>query len=171
MNTASDARVLIAPVARLGTHRKILVLSGESSIGHPLTRAVNGEWVSRQQGLWVREFVAKLRRERTIDPETDARLTAYVDAERTRLIEDIKRTPPDIILVDNLLDDWGEWLRADPELSCLLSAFRRVDTVQSIDILSRTGSARASEPANNTEQQLWTTPGLSCAMSERLSRT
>jgi hypothetical protein len=141
MNDTSDARVLIAPVARLGTHLgphpKILVLSGEASIGHPLTRAVDGDWVSRQQDLWVREFVTRRRREQPIDRETDARLDAYVARERAMLIDDIKRTPPDVVVVDNLLDDWGDWLRADAELSELLKDFRRVETVQNIDILAR----------------------------------
>lgn len=137
MNDTSDARALIAPVARLNPHPRILILTGEASIGHPLARAVNGEWVSGQQDLWVHEFVARMRRERTIDADTAARLARYEAEERARLIADIKRTPPDVLLVDNLLDGWGAWLKADPELSALLAPFTRVDTVQKIDILTR----------------------------------
>ena len=137
MNDASDARALVAPVARLGPHPKVLVVSGEASIGHPLTRLVGGSWVSGQQDLWVHEFVARMRRERAVDAAASARFAAYEAAERARLIRDIKANPPDVVLVDNLLDDWGDWLKADPELSALLAPFHLVETVQKIDILAR----------------------------------
>jgi hypothetical protein len=137
MNAASDARALVAPVARLTPHPNLLVFSNEPSIGHPLVRSVEGTWVSGQQALWVGDFVARLRRAGPIDPSTDARLTAYAAEERARLLADIARTPPDVILVDNLLGHWSEIIAADPELSGLLGSFRRVDTVQQIDILAR----------------------------------
>jgi len=139
MNDTSDAQELVAPVARLGLHPKVLVVSGEASIGHPLTRLVGGTWVSGQQDLWVHEFVARMRRERNLDAETAARFAAYEAAERARLIRDITANPPDVVLVDNLLDDWGDWLAADPELSALLAPYQHVETVQKIDILARGG--------------------------------
>ncbi|MDR3467383.1 MAG: hypothetical protein P4M07_15740 [Xanthobacteraceae bacterium] len=137
MNDTSDAGALIAPVARLGPHPRILILTGEASIGHPLVRAVNGTWVSGQQDLWVHEFVARIGRERALDETTRARFATYEAEERARLIDDIRRMPPDVLLIDNLLDDWGAWLNADPELSELLKPFHRVETVQKIDILAR----------------------------------
>jgi hypothetical protein len=137
MNQGSDARALQGPVARLGPHPKILVLSAEASIGFPLTRAVNGTWVSRQWGQWIQEFVARRRRDHPLDAQTDARLDGYVARERAQLIADIKRDPPSVVLVDNLLGDWGAKLRADAELSALLKDYRRVETVEKIDILTR----------------------------------
>jgi hypothetical protein len=136
MNDASNAHVLEEPVARLGPHPKLLVLSAEASIGHPLVRAVGGEWVSRQQGLWVREFVKRLRSDHLVNAEQDSKLDAYAARERAMLIEDIKRTPPTVILVDNQLSDWGAWLRADPELSEMLKPYKLSQTVQHIDILT-----------------------------------
>ncbi len=53
------------------------------------------------------------------------------------LIADIRKTPPTVVLVDNLLSDWGTWLRADPELSELLRPYKLSQTVQHIDILTR----------------------------------
>ncbi len=110
MNEASSARVLEEPIAHLGPHPKVLVLTAEPSIGHPLVRAVDGEWVSRQQALWVREMVKRLRSDHLVNAQQDSKLDAYVARERAMLIEDIKRTPPTVILVDNLLSDWGTWL-------------------------------------------------------------
>ena len=137
MNDASDARALQKPVARLGPHPKLLVLSSEGSIGHPLVRAVGGEWVSRQQGLWVREFVRRLRGDHLVTPEQDSKLDFYAARERAMLIEDIKKMPPTVVLIDNQLSDWGAWLRADPEVSELLKPYKFSQTVQHFDILTR----------------------------------
>ena len=93
------AGVYVGPVRQavegLVPHPKILVLSGEAAIGHPLVRDVNGVWVSRQENLWIREFV-RLTRERTVvDAATDAKLNDDLALERKWLIEDFKKMSPD----------------------------------------------------------------------------
>ena len=135
------AGVYVGPVRQavegLMPHPRILVLSGEAAIGHPLVRDINGVWVSRQENLWVREFV-RLTRERTyVDAATDAKLNDYLALERKWLIEDFKKLPPDLVLVDNLRNDWGAWARADAEVSQLLKSYTRVRSVEGIDILRR----------------------------------
>jgi hypothetical protein len=124
-------------VEGLVPHPKILVLSGEAAIGHPLVRDINGIWVSRQENLWIREFV-RLTRERTVvDAATEAKLKDYLALERKWLIEDFKKLPPDIVMVDNLRGEWGAWARADAEVSALLKPYTLVRTVEGIDILRR----------------------------------
>jgi hypothetical protein len=135
------AGVYVGPVRQavegLMPHPRILVLSGEAAIGHPLVRDINGVWVSRQENLWVRAFV-RLTRERTlVDAATDAKLNDYLALERKWLIEDFKKLPPDLVLVDNLRDDWGAWARADAEVSQLLEPYTFVRSVEGIDILRR----------------------------------
>ena len=105
------AGVYVGPVRQavegLKPHPRILVLSGEAAIGHPLVRDISGVWVSRQENLWIREFV-RLTRERTsVDAATDAKLNDYLALERKWLIEDFKKLPPDIVLVDNLRNGLG----------------------------------------------------------------
>jgi hypothetical protein len=46
--------------------------------------------------------------------------------------------PPDIVLVDNLRDGWGDWARADAELSQLLKPYSLVRSIEGVDILRRT---------------------------------
>ena len=100
-------------------------------------RDVGGVWVSRQENLWLREFV-RLTRERTsVDAATDARLNDYLALERKWLIEDFRKLPPDIVLVDNLRNGWGAWARADAEMSQLLKPYTFVRSVKGIDILRR----------------------------------
>src|SRR3954469_8733883 len=136
------AGVYVGPVRQavegLKPHPRILVLSGEAAIGHPLVRDLNGVWVSRQENLWIREFV-RLTRERTVvDAATDAKLKDYLALERKWLIEDFRKLPPDLVLVDNLRSEWGAWARADAEVSELLKPYTLVRTVDGIDILRRT---------------------------------
>lgn len=135
------AGVYVGPVRQavegLVPHPKILVLSGEAAIGHPLVRDVRGTWVSRQENLWIREFV-RLTRERTVvTAATDAKLNDYLALERKWLIEDFRKLPPDLVLVDNLRGEWGAWARADAEVSELLKPYTLVRTVEGIDILRR----------------------------------
>jgi len=135
------AGVYVGPIRQavegLKPHPRILVLSGEAAIGHPLVRDINGVWVSRQENLWIREFV-RLTRERTVvDAATDAKLNDYLALERKWLIEDFKKLPPDLVLVDNLRNGWGAWARADAEVSQLLKPYTFVRSVEGIDILRR----------------------------------
>jgi hypothetical protein len=126
-----------AAVAGLGPHPKILMLSGEAAIGHPLVRTLQGQWVSREENLWVREFVRLTRNNGPLDPQADAKLDGYLAQERGWLIEDFKRLPPDVVLVDNLRDGWGAWARSDAELTELLKPYSLAQTVDGVDILRR----------------------------------
>jgi hypothetical protein len=125
-------------IAGLKPNPRILMLSGEAALGHPLVRDVGGVWVSRQENLWLRVFTRLTREKTTVDAATNARLNDYLALERKWLIEDFRKTPPDIVLVDNLRDGWGDWARADAELSQLLKPYSLVRSIEGVDILRRT---------------------------------
>jgi hypothetical protein len=137
-----NANVYVGPireaVAGLRPHPRILVLSGEAAIGHPLVRDIDGIWVSRQENLWIREFVRLTREKTSVNEAADAKLSEYLALERQWLIEDFQKLPPDIVLVDNLRDGWGDWARADAEVSRLLKPYTHVRSVDGIDVLLRT---------------------------------
>src|SRR5260370_1813940 len=134
-STTIDVGPIEGPVAGLKPRPRILVLSGEAAIGHPLVRTLHGVWVSRQENLWIREFVRLTREKNTIDTQTDANLDAYLAQERAWLIEDFKRMPPDVVLVDNMRDGWGPWERADLEVAQLLKPYTLVQSIDGSDIL------------------------------------
>ncbi len=142
-NASVDVRQIQDQVARLGPHPRILMLGAAAVIGHPMVRTLQGTWVSRQNALWVRGTVRRSLLDETIDPQTAARLEGYVARERAGLIEDFRKQPPDVILVDNQDSDWGSWARADPELSALLKSYTPVRTINGIDILERANEARS----------------------------
>jgi hypothetical protein len=137
-----NVTVYVGPIRQavegLMPHPRILVLSGEAAIGHPLVRDIKGVWVSRQENLWLRAFGRLTREKTSVDAATDARLNDYLALERKWLIEDFRKLPPDIVLVDNRRDGWGDWVRADAELSQLLKPYWLVRSVEGIDILRRT---------------------------------
>jgi hypothetical protein len=132
-DVAFDARPLQPAVERLGSHPKILAITAEPGLGHPLVRALDGTWVSRQPGLWVAGYRQYMAQHGLPDPEQGA---AYAAGERAMLIEDFKRNRPTVVLVDNLTGKWGEWLQSNPDVAALLKSYRLRQTANGIDILS-----------------------------------
>jgi hypothetical protein len=136
-DTAFDAQPLQQSVARLGPHPVVLAISGEPGIGHPLVRAVGGTWVSRQQGLWVAAYQKYLQRDGSLGEARDALLESYAARERAMLIEDIRKRPPTVLLVDDLTGEATAWLQAHPDVADLLKDFRKVETINGVTILKR----------------------------------
>jgi hypothetical protein len=134
---AFDARPLWASIARLGPHPKILAITGEPGLGHPLTRALQGTWVSRQQGLWVAAYLRNPRSGLSLDPQRKAALDVYAARERAMLIEDIKKNQPTVVLVDNFSDYWSNWLQDNPDVAGLLADYRLVATINDIEVRAK----------------------------------
>jgi hypothetical protein len=126
-----------AVVAGIKPNPRILVMSGEAAIGHPLVRTLHGVWVSRQECLCIRTFARVVHERTAVDADLETRLNAHVALEQRWLIEDFKRLPPDVVLIDNLRDGWGERAKTDAELAQLLKPYALVQTIEGIDILRR----------------------------------
>ncbi|CCD87907.1 conserved membrane protein of unknown function [Bradyrhizobium sp. ORS 285] len=136
-NSAMDGRFLRPAIARTGiVHPTIIAVTGNAGIVHPLARAVGGVWSWRGQSLMVASY-EDFARELGADPQVLARIAGYAQRERRWLAEDIGRFKPSILLVDNLTSDWGQWLRAAPELDRLLRDYRLAETVQDVDVYVR----------------------------------
>jgi hypothetical protein len=134
---AFDARPLWAAIAQLGPHPKILAITAEPGLGHPLTRALEGTWVSRQQGLWVAAYLQNMRSDAPLNLRQNAALDAYATRERAMLIEDIKKNEPTVVLVDNFSDNWSIWLRDNPDVAGLLRDYHLVATINDIEIRAK----------------------------------
>jgi hypothetical protein len=135
---AFDARALWASIASLGPHPRILAITGEPGLGHPMTRALQGTWVSRQQGLWVAAYLRNPRNGLSLDPQRKAALEAYAAKERAMLIEDIKNNQPTVVLIDNFSDNWSSWLKDHPDVADLLADYRLVATINDIEMRAKT---------------------------------
>ena len=53
-----------------------------------MVRALQGTWVSRQQGLWVSGYLRTLHNAGRLDPQQEATLDRYAAHERAMLIEE-----------------------------------------------------------------------------------
>lgn len=136
MNFAIDMRPLYATISRSVSNPKVLAITSDIAIGHPLTRALDGTWVSRVSGQWIVTGAKILKLEET-GPALRARYDALEAQDRTMLIEDIRRAKPDIILIDRIRFDWHEWAKSDAALSSELESYRPLDEINGVLILRR----------------------------------
>lgn len=136
MDFAVDCSALAGPIRALKPHPRILALSADLAIGHPLTRQVEGTWVSRVSAQWITAGVSLRRMNETLDPAVDARLEADAARDRAMLTEDIALNRPDVILVQ-LLDrfDWLAWARSDPALAAHMALYRPYVTLDNVLVL------------------------------------
>lgn len=139
MNFAIDCSALAAPIRAIKPHPKILAISSDLAVGHPLTRQVGGTWVGRVSALWITAGVMIRRKYETLDPQTNARLEAYAARDRTMLTQDIARQRPDVILVNRELEhfDWLAWANSYPALAAQLKAYRPDRMIRGVLILRR----------------------------------
>jgi len=132
-----DQRPLWSSVARFGPHPKILAITAEPALGHPMVRALQGTWVSRQQGLWVAGYLGSLHKRGMLGPQQEAIVERHAARERAMLIADIKKTEPTVVLVDNYSGRWSTWLADHPDVADLLKDYRPVATINDIELRAR----------------------------------
>jgi len=150
-NIAVDNRAA-ATVVRLVAppHPSIVLISDDVAVGHPLVRAVQGRWISHFGSLWVTEDAAIQRFAGGLDQAKKQRLAADVEAERQRVIGEIRDGKPDIVLIDErpgriLVGEgggsWGDWVNADHDLSGLIAAnYRQAGSADGLAIYKRNGT-------------------------------
>ena len=136
MNFAIDMRPLYATISRSVSNPKVLAITSDIAIGHPLTRALGGTWVSRVSGQWI-VTGAKILKLDEPGPALRARYDALEAQDRNMLIEDIRRAKPDIILIDRIRFDWHMWAKSDAALSRELENYRPLDEISGVLILRR----------------------------------
>ncbi|MGE3150553.1 MAG: hypothetical protein AB7K04_15965 [Pseudorhodoplanes sp.] len=137
-NVAENTNRLIAPIRAISTHPKMLIITSDLSVGHPLTRQAGGTWVSRVPSTWITAGVISRRGAGPLDPQTAARLDAYEQRDRDMLAEDIRRNKPDVIVTERELFDWDAWARAQPAVAEELKAYRVAAEIGYFRILQRT---------------------------------
>lgn len=131
-----DMRALVNTINAAASKPKLLAISADLGVGHPLTRQVGGTWVSRVCGLWMTSGAIILKNTGTTG-EALARAQHYAARERMMLLEDIRNEKPEIILVDRIGFDWLKWAQADAEIARELEHYRPLDTINDVLILRR----------------------------------
>ena len=132
-----DYHALNGPVAAISPHPRLISITSDIAVGHPLTRELHGQWVGSSCAQWVSAGAMTLEH-RGVSAGLRARLEALMVDDRRRLTHDITMGRPDVILISTNRD-WVGWARADPALAAVLAAYHPVETVQGVAIWVRKG--------------------------------
>lgn len=122
-----DAIQRIAP-----RHPRLIGVSFDFALGHPLTRWLDGRWVGTRGDLWVTGNVQQPLKDPALTP---ARRAALLRAERddaALLAADIARGKPDVILVDAV--PGTTWIAAHPPLARAMADYRPADRVGAVTL-------------------------------------
>jgi hypothetical protein len=137
-----DYRALNGPVQAIAPSPRLLSITADIAVGHPLVRELHGQWVGSVCSQWISAGVLTLEAHGGLGPGKRAQLNALMDQDRGRLAADIIRSRPDVILVDRQSFDWAAWAQADPALAAALAAYEPVRAVQGVAIWARKGRSR-----------------------------
>jgi hypothetical protein len=132
-----DYHALNAPVEAIAARPKLLSITADIAVGHPLTRELHGQWVGSVCSQWISAGALALERRGGLSSAQRARLDSLMDFDRRLLTRDITRARPDIILITIQGFDWGAWARLDPALAAALGAYEPVQTVDGVAIWAR----------------------------------
>lgn len=144
------ANAVEALVAGLAERPRIMSISGDLAMGHPLTRRVGGVWAASTPTLWVHENIDLIEYDH---PERYAALAPslarWAALERDRLVADLARRP-DVILVDlgptdraaffadpDTAPDWLDWALEDPRVGAILADYVEAGRTDDVAVLAR----------------------------------
>jgi hypothetical protein len=133
-----DTRAIAQAVGKVAQRPTVAVISGDMSIGFPLTRMVDGNWAQRPPSLWITLSAVRQKTRPGTSQEAVAALDRYEALDRTTLRNDILRNRPNVVLVEakgpNFFD-WLAWARLDPQLARALDNYEFVEQIDDVQIL------------------------------------
>jgi hypothetical protein len=131
-----DYHFLNGPVAAIAPHPRLISITADIAVGHPLTRELHGTWVGSDCSQWISAGVLSLEHRGGLSDAQRARLDGLMNEDRQRLTRDITTGRPDVILISTNRD-WLGWAMADPALAAALAAYHPIETVQGVAIWAR----------------------------------
>jgi hypothetical protein len=137
----------LLPAAReYGTGRTIYAFSAQGTVGFPLVNELHAQWASRFMAQWLLPGVLRRLAE---DPTGNASNRMQLqDIERyavNAVIEDLQRTPPDLIIVDRSKDvypvyvqiDFLAYFSRDPRFALIWRNYAKVAATKHFDLWLR----------------------------------
>ncbi|WP_375383204.1 hypothetical protein [uncultured Sphingomonas sp.] len=123
-------------------HPRMIALSDEIGVGHPLVRQVAGRWVGRSGALWATGGVATRIASGAVVPDERQRLDAIAEAEAGAFMADVRQGRPDVLLIDATLGDW----RRRPPVAAVLGDYRPATRVGDVELWTRRPGAATAPP-------------------------
>lgn len=127
---------LTAAVARHAPPQpKLIVVSSELDIGHPLVRRVDGTWAGRPHSLWLTMCSLTLIAGKAGDDAYRARLAKYIDIDARMFREDVAANRPDLILIDGSRRTKRAMEHRD--IAAALDDYAPVETISDVTLWAR----------------------------------
>lgn len=121
---------LTGAVRRIGPpHPKIMAVTAELDVGHPIVRRVGGVWAGQPHSLWL-----MLSAQMLIDAKRGdaAKLAAFVDQDARMFADNVRERQPDIILVSR--DETGERMMKNPDIAMAMNHYELAGIADEIGI-------------------------------------
>lgn len=126
---------LLDAVARVAPpHPRIAAMASGLDFGHPLVRQLGGEWVGRQNALWVTALVGRLLPS-AASPAYRERLEAYRRDDLEAFAQDVRALPPDVVIVEDAAT--REFVLKRAETAGVLESYRLAKRAGEIEIWRR----------------------------------
>ncbi len=126
---------LLDAVARVAPpHPRVIAMASQLDFGHPLVRHLGGEWVGRQNALWVTALVGRLLPS-AVDPAYRARLEARRRDDLAGFAQDVRASRPDIVIVEDAAT--REFVTRRPESAGVLDGYRLAKRAGDIEVWRR----------------------------------
>ena len=123
-------------VLRLGPpHPKLLGISFDFALGHPLTRWVAGRWVGRRGSLWVTGSSRQQLGDPSLAPAQRAAVARAAAEDAAMLADDILRNQPDIVLVD--AEPGLVWIARHPGVRRAMQSYRPATHIGAVTLWVR----------------------------------
>jgi hypothetical protein len=127
-------------------HPRVATIARQLDFGHPLVRRLEGEWIGRQNALWVSALVRRLLP--SADLERQARLEAWRHADLADFAEDLRRGRPDIVVVED--ETTRRFVLARPETAAALDGYRLAARAGEIEIWRRADQSVSPSSENDS---------------------
>ncbi len=117
-------------------HPRLIALTPQQSVGHPLVRRVGGVWCGRTNNVMIMVYSRMLIAAKRGDAAYRQRLERYASNEAAAFLADVREKQPDAILVDKdkrITDA----IAVFPDLSAALKDYEPVATADNIVVWTR----------------------------------
>ncbi|WP_192178335.1 hypothetical protein [Mesorhizobium amorphae] len=126
-------------------HPTIISIAAQMQAAHPLTRLVDGRFISRHPGAWMVSKAEKLVRTAD-DPEQKQRLETIRDRTIGEFAAEISARKPDIVLSGPEADPaWNALMLSDKRIAAVLSDYRVLHTEPAITVYVRSTVSQEAE--------------------------
>jgi hypothetical protein len=137
MNVVST--LLHAPISQHLLKPRMIVVTDNIGIGHPLVRHLKGEWVGRLPSNWIAEAVSERLKNPDLPQDMRTRLEKYDAYDRQILREDIETQKPDVIITVVGTTNWEAWMLKDAAIAELMKSY---------DVKASVSAPKGDEKAN-----------------------